>query len=240
MFKPTYLIVVLALLFGLGLGNTAVAQEMDNDDRSSEELYAVMLDEMDMTTDKETRFKAVKEKYQSKMEEARLTIDDVGVLQEKLAMLQQQQTDELRNLLEPEQYLTYSKYMEKIRAKIEANGQNMAAFDFTPDGGEMETLANEEGKSPQELYQTMISEMGLSDAEMNEFKSIQQKYRKKAMNARSNNQGDMQAMREKMIELRKQQRSEIEAMLSDEQFATYEAYMKKIMMAARQQQQSGR
>ena len=74
-----------------------------------------------------------------------------------------------------------------------------------------------------EAMQELIAALNLSEDQMEQFKSINQKYRTQMQELREQNQGDRQTMMGGMRSIRENQQEEIKTILTEEQVKIFEA-----------------
>ena len=76
-------------------------------------------------------------------------------------------------------------------------------------------------------YEAMLDSLNLTEQQREEVDFINSKYRAQMQQIRQNNEGDREAMRSDMMELREKQNTELKEILSEEQFAKYQKWMKE-------------
>ncbi len=83
---------------------------------------------------------------------------------------------------------------------------------------------NEKMQEYQAAYNSMLDSLGLADQQREDVEFINTKYRAQMQQIRQNNEGDREAMRPKMMELRDKQNAELKEVFTEEQFAQYKKW----------------
>jgi hypothetical protein len=81
--------------------------------------------------------------------------------------------------------------------------------------------------SPKQRADTLGKQIGLDTATIAKVAAIMEKYQKQMMDKRNELQGDMDAMRAAMTEIREKQTKDITALLTKEQAKKYEEILKE-------------
>jgi len=76
----------------------------------------------------------------------------------------------------------------------------------------------------QAAYNAMLDSLGLAEQQREDVEFINTKYRAQMQQIRQNNEGDREAMRPKMMELRDKQNAELKEVFTEEQFAQYKKW----------------
>jgi len=76
-------------------------------------------------------------------------------------------------------------------------------------------------------YNAMLDSLGLTEQQREDVEFINTKYKAQMQQIRQNNEGDREAMRPKMMELRDKQNAELKEVFNEEQFAEYQKWQKE-------------
>ena len=79
----------------------------------------------------------------------------------------------------------------------------------------------------QAAYNTMLDSLGLDDQQREDIDFINTKYRAQMQQIRQNSDGDREAMRSKMMELRDKQNVELKGVFTEEQYTDYQNWIKE-------------
>ena len=79
----------------------------------------------------------------------------------------------------------------------------------------------------QAAYNAMLDSLHLTDQQREDIDFVNTKYRAQMQQIRQSNEGDREAMRPKMKELRDKQNEELKEILDEEQFAQYQNWMRE-------------
>ena len=79
----------------------------------------------------------------------------------------------------------------------------------------------------QAAYNTMLDSLGLTDQQREDVDFINTKYRAQMQQIRQNSDGDREAMRSKMMELRDKQNGELKGVFAEEQYTDYQNWIKE-------------
>jgi len=79
----------------------------------------------------------------------------------------------------------------------------------------------------QAAYNAMLDSLGLTDQQREDVDFINTKYRAQMQQIRQNSDGDREAMRPKMMELREKQNGELKEVLTEEQYTDYQNWIKE-------------
>lgn len=93
--------------------------------------------------------------------------------------------------------------------------------------GPKQGAQKQKGSDRQEALKALITDLGLTSDQEAEFKAIQKKYRGQMQKVRNNSQGDRQAMRSSMEEIREKQDTELKALLDKDQFTKYQKWLEE-------------
>ena len=76
-------------------------------------------------------------------------------------------------------------------------------------------------------YNAMLDSLGLTEQQREDVDFINTKYKAQMQQIRQNSEGDREAMRPKMTELRDKQNAELKEVFNEEQFAEYQKWQKE-------------
>ena len=79
----------------------------------------------------------------------------------------------------------------------------------------------------QAAYNVMLDSLQLTEQQREDVDFINMKYRAQMQQIRQNSEGDFEAIRPVMMELRDNQNAELKEILSEEQFAQYQKWQKE-------------
>jgi Spy/CpxP family protein refolding chaperone len=107
-----------------------------------------------------------------------------------------------------------------------------SAESFAQDTPEPEAQKQQERKrgNREEMmaaYNVMLDSLGLTEQQRDDVDFINTKYRAQMQQIRQSNEGDFEAMRPKMKELRDKQNAELKEVFTDEQFSEYQQWQKE-------------
>jgi len=96
-----------------------------------------------------------------------------------------------------------------------------------PDDAQRKEQNKERMEQRQAAYNAMLDSLQLTEQQREEVDFINTKYRAQMQQIRQNSEGDFQAMRPKMMELREKQNAELKEIFNEEQFAKYEKWQQE-------------
>jgi hypothetical protein len=96
-----------------------------------------------------------------------------------------------------------------------------------PDDAQKKEQNKEKMEQREAAYNAMLDSLQLTDQQREDVDFINMKYRAQMQQIRQNSEGDFEAMRPAMVELRDNQNAELKEILSEEQFAQYQKWQKE-------------
>ncbi len=96
-----------------------------------------------------------------------------------------------------------------------------------PDDAQKKEQNKEKMEQRQAAYNAMLDTLQLTDQQREDVDFINMKYRAQMQQMRQNNDGDFEAMRPKMMELRDKQNAELKEVFNEEQFAQYQKWQQE-------------
>ena len=77
-------------------------------------------------------------------------------------------------------------------------------------------------------YEAMLDSLNLTDQQKEDVEFVNTKYRAQMQQIRQNNEGDREAMRSEMMDLREKQNAELKEIFTEEQFTEYQKWQNEM------------